>query len=64
MSRNKQTTEELLEWAKGHCFIEILVSGQAEVQMQRDDYETRYTDCTLRRAILRAQRGEKKRMAK
>ncbi len=60
MAKDKQTTEELLKWAEGVCFIEICVGGETEVQMMYDDFETRYQDCTLRRAILRAQREERK----
>ena len=68
MPRNKQTTDELLKWAKDRCYIEIYVSGPARVRMfhgkkyPADDFETRYYDCTLRRAILRTQRGEAKRV--
>ena len=61
MARNRQTTESLLAWAEGKAYIEINACGEAEVQMARDGFETRYLDCTLRKAILRAQRGEKKR---
>lgn len=67
MPRNRQTTESLLAWAEGKCFIQIYVNGAARVQMFRNetypanDFRTRYAGRTLRRAILRAQRGEKKR---
>ncbi len=64
MPRNRQTTEGLLKWAEDVAYVEILVGGNAEVQMMHDDFETRYFDCTLRKAILRAQRGEKKRIVK
>ncbi len=68
MPRNRQTTEELLAWAEGKAYIEIFVDGSTEIQMCRGlknldrDFETQYADCTLRKAILRAQRGEKMRV--
>ena len=54
----KKTLKSLLGWAFTRAYIEIHVYGEAEVQMNRDDFATCYTGDTLYQALNRAYKTE------
>lgn len=55
-----KTLEELLEWAIGKAYIEILGDGSTNVEMFRDEFETVYSAKTLHRALEKAYNREGK----
>lgn len=55
----KKSLKSLLRWAFTRAYIEIHVFGDAEVQMNRDDFGTCYTEDTLYKALSKAYKAEK-----
>ena len=54
--------KQLLRWAKCRCIIEINVDGTISVQMERDDFNTRYEGSSLYTALFTAYKQEKERL--
>ena len=50
----RYSLKKLLKWALWKCYIEIHVHSDAEVQMNRDDFDTIYYGETLYEALKTA----------